>query len=86
MPLLIHLNITLKTEEEKKDENRTGMNTSRSAQSVREDELVFLDSHDYERGEEKIYDTLNNQSYFTHLELHLNDQSFLSAAVVLQPP
>lgn len=51
----------------------------------REDELVFLGDHEFQRGEEKVYDTLNNQSFYTHLELHLNDDSFSPAAFVLQP-
>lgn len=32
-----------------------------------------------------MYDTLDNQSFYTHIELHLNNQSFPPASFVLQP-
>lgn len=83
MPLDLRLNYTLKSEEERKQDNRTGKIERIDTQSPRPEELVFLADHRFQRGEKKIYDTLNNMSFYTHLELHLNDQSFDPSAIVL---
>ena len=89
MPFDLRLNYTLKTEEERKANNRTeimdkreGARTSIRPQSQK---LVFLGEHQFQRNESKVYDTLDNQSFYTHMELSLQNQSFAPATFILQP-
>ena len=61
-PLYLRLNYTLKTEEERKANNRTEiMDRKESLRATpKQEELIFLGDHNFQRSEEKVYDTLNN--------------------------
>ena len=62
MPFYLRLNYTLKTEEERKANNRTELMDRREAASIKpkEDELVFLGDHRFQRNEMKAYDMMDN--------------------------
>ena len=87
MPILMTLSHVMKTEEERKANNRTELLQSSRATEVSEQSnqnKELLGDFAFQRGEEKVFDMMNSPASRAEILLHLNDQNFVPRGILLQ--